>query len=174
MIQARKPGATIVTIDPYRSPTAARSDWHIQPRPGTDAALALGMMHVIWRDGLHDDDYLARGDGRRRPAPRPRPRRVSRRPGGRDHRASTPRRSRTFARRYATEQPSLIRLNYGLQRHHGGGMAVRTIACLPALVGAWRRPRRRGPALDQRRPTTSPWTASPAPTSPRRAPGSST
>ena len=49
-----------------------------------------------------------------------------------------PRRSRAFARRYAREQPSLIRLNYGLQRHDGGGMAVRTIACLPALVGAWR------------------------------------
>ena len=60
MIEARKAGATIVTIDPYRSPTASRSDWHIQPRPGTDAALALGLMHVIWRDGLQDDDYLER------------------------------------------------------------------------------------------------------------------
>ena len=58
MIEARKAGATIVTVDPYRSPTARRSDWHIQPRPGTDAALALGVMHVIWRDGLQDDDYL--------------------------------------------------------------------------------------------------------------------
>ena len=61
MIEARRHGATIVTVDPYRSPTARRSDWHIQPRPGTDAALALGLMHVIWRDGLQDDDYLARG-----------------------------------------------------------------------------------------------------------------
>ncbi len=60
MIEARKAGATIVTVDPYRSPTARRSDWHIQPRPGTDAALALGMMHVLWRDGLHDQDYLDR------------------------------------------------------------------------------------------------------------------
>ena len=60
MIEARKAGATIVTVDPYRSPTARRSDWHIQPRPGTDAALALGLMHVIWRDGLQDDDYLSR------------------------------------------------------------------------------------------------------------------
>ncbi len=58
MIEARKAGATIVTVDPYRSPTARRSDWHIQPRPGTDAALALGLMHVIWRDGLQDDEYL--------------------------------------------------------------------------------------------------------------------
>src|SRR6202012_1585475 len=60
MIEARKAGATIVTVDPYRSPTARRSDWHIQPRPGTDAALALGVMHVIWRDGLQDDEYLDR------------------------------------------------------------------------------------------------------------------
>ncbi len=60
MIEARKSGATIVTIDPYKSPTAQRSDWHIQPRPGTDAALALGLMHVLWRDGLQDDDYLNR------------------------------------------------------------------------------------------------------------------
>ena len=68
MIEARKAGATIVTVDPYRSPTARRSDWHIQPRPGTDAALALGLMHVIWRDGLQDDDYLQQGHGRRRAA----------------------------------------------------------------------------------------------------------
>ena len=60
MIEARKAGATIATIDPYRSPTASRSDWHIQPRPGTDAALALGVLHVVWRDGLQDDDYLDR------------------------------------------------------------------------------------------------------------------
>src|SRR3954454_14830079 len=62
MIEARKKsGATIVTIDPYRSPTAARSDWHIAPRSGTDAAVALGLMHVIWREGLEDEDYLSRG-----------------------------------------------------------------------------------------------------------------
>src|SRR5262249_27249899 len=60
MIQARRAGATIVTIDPYRSPTDARSDWHIAARPGTDAAFALGVMHVIWRDELQDDDYIAR------------------------------------------------------------------------------------------------------------------
>jgi anaerobic selenocysteine-containing dehydrogenase len=60
MIEARRAGATIVTVDPYKSPTARRSDWHIQPRPGTDAALALGLMHVIWRDGLQDDEYLSK------------------------------------------------------------------------------------------------------------------
>ena len=62
MIEARRQnGATIVTVDPYRSPTASRSDWHIAIRPGTDAALALGLMNVIWREGLQDDDYLAKG-----------------------------------------------------------------------------------------------------------------
>jgi anaerobic selenocysteine-containing dehydrogenase len=139
MIKARKAGATIVTIDPYRSPTAARSDWHIQPRPGTDAALALGMMHVIWRDGLEDADYLTRGTVgapllRRRVLEEYPPDRVAAITGVAAAELTT------LAHRYAREKPSLIRLNYGLQRHHGGGMAVRTIVCLPALVGAWRDP----------------------------------
>ena len=60
MHHARKSGARIVTIDPYRCKTAARSDWWLPIRPGTDAALALGLMHVLWRDGLQDDDYLRR------------------------------------------------------------------------------------------------------------------
>jgi anaerobic selenocysteine-containing dehydrogenase len=139
MIQARKAGAAIVTIDPYKSPTAVRSDWHIQPRPGTDAALALGMMHVIWRAGLQDGDYLARGtigaeQLRRRVLEEYPPDRVAAITGV-DSATLT-----TLAERYARERPSLIRLNYGLQRHHGGGMAVRTIVCLPAVVGAWRDP----------------------------------
>ena len=60
MHQARKQGAKIVSIDPYRCQTAARSDWWLPIRPGTDAALALGLMHVIWREGWHDQDYLDR------------------------------------------------------------------------------------------------------------------
>lgn len=137
MIEARKNGAILVAIDPYKSPTAARCDWHVQPRPGTDAALALGLMHVIWRDGLQDDDYLA--DGvigaellRDRALQEYAPERVAA-ITGLDVETMT-----TLAHRLALEQPSLIRLNYGLQRHHGGGMAVRTIACLPAVYGAWR------------------------------------
>jgi anaerobic selenocysteine-containing dehydrogenase len=139
MIEARKAGGTIVTVDPYRSPTARRSHWHIQPRPGTDAALALGVMHVIWRDGLQDDDYLARatvGGGllRKRVLDEYPPEKVA---AITDVDVAT---ITTLAHRLAREQPSLIRLNYGLQRHHGGGMAVRTIACLPALIGSWRYP----------------------------------
>ncbi len=137
MIKARQAGATIVTIDPYRSATATRSDWHLAIRPGTDAALALGLMHVIWRDGLQDDDYLHRstvgaGQLRQRVLDEYPVDRVAAITG------LPPSEIELLAKRYATEQPSLIRLNYGLQRHFGGGMAVRTIACLPALVGAWR------------------------------------
>jgi anaerobic selenocysteine-containing dehydrogenase len=138
MIEARKKsGATIVTVDPYRSPTAARSDWHIAPRPGTDAALALGLLHVIWREGLQDDDYLTRatigaGALRQRVLEEYHPASVARIT---DLDVNT---IETFARRLAREQPSLIRLNYGMQRHRGGGMAVRTIACLPAVIGSWR------------------------------------
>jgi anaerobic selenocysteine-containing dehydrogenase len=137
MIKARQAGATLVTIDPYRSPTAARSDWHIQPRPGTDAALALGLMHVLWRDGLVDQDYLNRATIG---AHRLKARAMDEYPLDRVE-AITGVDTLTIerlARLYAAEHPSLIRLNYGLQRHRGGGMAVRTIACLPALVGAWR------------------------------------
>jgi len=140
MVEARKTnGATIVTVDPYRSPTASRSDWHIATRPGTDAALALGLMHVIWREGLQDEDYLGRatvgaGELRQRALEEYPPERVAA-IAGVD--VAT---IETFARRLAREQPSLIRLNYGMQRHGGGGMAVRTIACLPAIIGSWRYP----------------------------------
>ena len=137
MIEARQRGATIVTIDPYRSPTAERSDEHIAIRPGTDAALALGLMHVIWRDGLQDEDYLRTGTVgadllKDRALLEYPPDRVSSITG---IPVAT---IESLARRYATIHPSLIRLNYGLQRHFGGGMAVRTIVCLPAVVGAWR------------------------------------
>jgi anaerobic selenocysteine-containing dehydrogenase len=137
MIEARRAGTTIVTVDPYKSPTARRSDWHIQPRPGTDAALALGLMHIIWRDGLQDDEYLSKATVgaellRQRVLAEYPAERVAAITGV-DVATIT-----TFAHRLAREQPSLIRLNYGMQRHHGGGMAVRTIACLPAIIGSWR------------------------------------
>ena len=137
MHQARKAGAKIVTIDPFRCKTAARSDWWIPIRPGTDAALALGMMHVIWRDGLQDQDYLDRyclgaDQLRDRVLAEYPPDKVSFITGvavGDIER---------LAQEYATTPPALIRVNYGMQRHGGGGMAVRTITCLPAVVGAWR------------------------------------
>ncbi len=137
MIEARNAGATILTIDPYKSRTARRSDEHLAVRPGTDAALALGLMNVIWREDLQDDDFLRRGtigweSLRDRVVAEYAPDRVAS-ITGLDVGAIE-----SLARLYATTHPSLIRLNYGLQRHFGGGMAVRTIACLPAIVGAWR------------------------------------
>ncbi len=139
MHQARKAGARIITIDPYRSATAARSDWWLPIRPGTDAALALGLMHVIWREELQDDDYLERyclgaEQLRERALNEYAPERVAAITGL--ARADIER----LAREYATVRPAHIRLNYGLQRHGGGGMAVRTITCLPAVIGAWRHP----------------------------------
>ncbi len=137
MRQAQKRGARIVTIDPYRCRTAERSDWHISPRVGTDAALALGLMHVIFRDGLEDGDYLDRytvGSAELRT-------RVLTEYGLDRVAAITGLAAdeiERLAHQYARTRPAAIRINYGLQRHRGGGMAIRTIACLPAVVGAWR------------------------------------
>jgi anaerobic selenocysteine-containing dehydrogenase len=97
------------------------------------------MMHVIWRDGLQDDEYLSKAAVgaelvRERVMSEYPPEKVAAITGV-DVATIT-----TFATRLAREQPSFIRLNYGMQRHHGGGMAVRTIACLPAIIGSWRYP----------------------------------
>jgi len=137
MHRARKLGARIVSIDPYRCKTAARSDWWLPIRPGTDAALALGLMHVLWRDGLQDDDYLNRyclgtdqlRDRALKDYPPEKVAAITGLPVADIVRLAT---------EYGTIKPALIRLNYGLQRHYGGGMAVRTITCLPAVIGAWR------------------------------------
>ena len=140
--EARKRGAKIVTIDPYRSPTAAKSDWWIPIRPGTDAALALGVMHVIFREGWEDREYLTNycvG------ATELRDRVMSEYPVSRVSQITglAADEIERFSREYARSRelfggPALIRVNYGLQRHGGGGTAVRTIVCLPAITGDWR------------------------------------
>jgi anaerobic selenocysteine-containing dehydrogenase len=134
--EARRRGARLVCVDPFRSRTAEKSDRHLAPYPGTDAALALGMMHVIFRDGLEDRDSLERHSvGHEELRERARewtPARAALTTGLRADEIEA------FAREYATTRPSAIRLNYGLNRHGGGGMAVRTVACLPSVVGAWR------------------------------------
>jgi anaerobic selenocysteine-containing dehydrogenase len=136
--EARRRGAKLVAVDPYRSKTAEKADEHLALLPGTDGALALGVMHVIFRDGLEDRAYVeARTVGAGQLRERVRewdPARVATVTGLPEDRIES------FAREYATSQPSSIRLNYGLNRHAGAGMAVRTIACLPALTGAWRHP----------------------------------
>jgi anaerobic selenocysteine-containing dehydrogenase len=137
MHRARKAGARIVTIDPYKCKTAQKSDWWIPIRPGTDAALALGIMHILWRDGLQDDDYLQRyclgaDQLRERALKEYSPPHVA------DITGIPVADIEKLAHEYGTVRPAMIRLNYGLQRHGGGGMAVRTITCLPAVIGSWR------------------------------------
>ena len=134
--QAKRRGATLIAIDPYRSLTAEKCHIHIAPLPGTDAALALGLMHVLIRDDLIDHDYVNRhtlgfAELRDRAAEFD-PARVAAICGiGAGE-------IETLARLYGTTRPALIRANYGMQRARGGGMAARNIACLPALVGAFR------------------------------------
>ncbi len=134
--EARRRGARLVAIDPYRSRTAEKADQHLALLPGTDGALALAMMHVIFRDGLEDRDYIERyclgGEQLRERVGEWNPKRVAAITG-------LPAAAiESFAREYATTQPSALRINYGLNRHAGAGMAVRTISCLPAITGAWR------------------------------------
>ena len=138
ILSAQRAGAKLIAIDPYRSLTAEKCDRHLAPMPGTDAALALAMMHVIIREDLIDTDYIEKytlGFEQLKE-------RVS---------EWTPARAAEItglsgqsiidlALEYATTKPAAIRLNYGMQRHAGGGMAVRTVACLPALIGSWRHP----------------------------------
>jgi anaerobic selenocysteine-containing dehydrogenase len=134
--EARRRGARLVAVDPYRSRTAEKADVHLALLPGTDAALALGVMHVIFRDGLEDREYIERYtsgvDALKARAHEWPPDRVAGVTG------LSAREVEDFAEEYATTQPSAIRLNYGLNRHAGAGAAVRTITSLPALTGAWR------------------------------------
>jgi anaerobic selenocysteine-containing dehydrogenase len=134
--KAKANGATTICIDPLRTRTAVACDEHIAIRPGTDAALALAIMHVLFRDGLEDRAYLEEMTTgweklRDRALRDYSPEQVA--PICRID-AST---IESLARRYGTTRPTFIRLNYGLQRHAGGGTAVRAIALLPAVTGAW-------------------------------------
>jgi anaerobic selenocysteine-containing dehydrogenase len=134
--QARRNGGRLIVIDPYRTRTAALADWHIAIRPGTDAALALGMMHVILIEGLEDRAYIdAMTHGFNELAQRARaytPERVAAWTG------MTAAEVAQLAREYATTRPAVLRLNYGVQRAEHGGATVRAIAMLPALTGAWK------------------------------------
>lgn len=133
---AKRQGAYLVAIDPYRSLTAEKCHEHIAPLPGTDAALALGLMHVLIRDELFDRHYVARHTlGFEGLCARVRAYDPGRVAGLCGIDAAV---IESLAHRYATTRPALIRANYGLQRARGGGMAMRNIACLPALVGAFR------------------------------------
>ena len=136
--EAKRRGAKLVAIDPYRSLSAEKCHEHLALLPGTDAALALGIMQVIIGEGRHDADYVERYTiGFEALA-----RRVKEYPPGKvaEITGLPAEKIVSLAREYAATRPAAIRLNYGLQRHAGGGMAVRNILCLPALTGAWRDP----------------------------------
>jgi anaerobic selenocysteine-containing dehydrogenase len=134
--KAQRSGAKLVVIDPQRTQTAARADWHIPIRPGSDGALALGMINVIIEEGLVDADYVARHTvGFDELAERAR----EYSPGVVADLTGVPEADIvTLAREFATSAPAAIRVGVALERHAGGGQAARAIASLPALVGAWR------------------------------------
>ncbi|HEV2401389.1 MAG TPA: molybdopterin-dependent oxidoreductase [Candidatus Sulfotelmatobacter sp.] len=134
--EARRNGAKFVVIDPYRTRTAECADSYLPINPGTDASLALGMMHVIIGENLHDADYVANYTlgfeqlcDKVKEYP---PERVEHWTGiAADD-------IRKLAREYATTRPAVIRLNYGVQRSEGGGMATRCVTMLPCITGSWK------------------------------------
>lgn len=133
---AQKKGAKVVVIDPYKSRTAKEADWHIAPKPGTDGALAMAMMHTIIEEGLQDQDYIDNyTHGYEALAERAK----SRTPEWAAEITGVAADDiRQLAREFATTQPAAIRLGVALERNYGGGQAIRAITCLPALTGAWR------------------------------------
>ncbi len=137
ILEARARGAPIICIDPIRTRTAMQCDEWLPIRPGADAALALGMMHVIFARGLEDRDYLEQHtlghEAMRERAAEWTPERTAQVTGLAEDVIVS------LAERFGRAKAAFIRVNYGLQRHAGGGMAVRTIACLPAVAGHWRR-----------------------------------
>jgi anaerobic selenocysteine-containing dehydrogenase len=136
LLDARKQGARLVVVDPFRSRTARVADEHLRPLPGTDAALAIGMMRAIVDAGLHDEDWCrAHADGYEELL------------AGLD-RTSVEECAATcgvdaeaiarVGREFASTRPALLRLGVGAQRHAGAPAAYSTIASLPALTGAWK------------------------------------
>lgn len=134
--EARRNGAKLVVIDPYRTRTAQCADWFLPINPGTDSALAFGMMHVIIAEKLYDSDYVAKhvngfDELVKRVHDYP-PHRVSEWTGIAAEDIVK------LACEYATTAPAVIRVNYGVQRSQNGGTNVRAIAMLPCIVGAWK------------------------------------
>jgi anaerobic selenocysteine-containing dehydrogenase len=136
VLEARRNGAEVVAIDPIRTRTAAASDWHLAPIPGTDAALALSLLHVVLAEGREDREFIDRATVgweafRRRILEFP-PSRAADITGLPEESIAR------LGKRLAQTRPTGIRIGIGLQRHGGGGMAVRTITCIPGVTGDWR------------------------------------
>ncbi|MBF0425184.1 MAG: molybdopterin oxidoreductase family protein [Magnetococcales bacterium] len=136
--EARRRGATLLVVDPYRNRTARLADHHVAPRPGTDAALAVAMMHVLLEEGFEDKSYLAAFTdfdaelrahlGERTPE------------WAAAITGLTAAEIRAFARRYGQARAPFIRIGYGMTRHNNGAVNVHAVSCLPAITGAWARP----------------------------------
>lgn len=134
--EAQKKGAKVVVVDSYASKTAKEADWHIAPKPGTDGALAMAMMHVIIEEGLVDVDYVEHyTEGYEALAERAKTRTPE---WAAEITGISADDIRKFAREYATTPPAAIRLGVALERNYGGSQAIRAVTCLPALIGAWR------------------------------------
>jgi anaerobic selenocysteine-containing dehydrogenase len=135
--EARRNGAKLVVIDPFQTRTARIADWHLAIRPGTDVALALGLINYIIENDLYDAPYVAAHtfgfEELKKRAAEYTPERVAAITG------LSAAEIIQLAREYATTTPAIIRLNYGVQRCENGGMAVRAITMLPAITGAWKR-----------------------------------
>ncbi len=134
--EAQKKGAKVVVIDAYKSKTAKEADWHIAPKPSTDGALAMAVIHSIIEQGLVDQDYvdnytvgyadLAEHSKKHTPE-------------WAEEITGIPADDiRKLAKELATAQPAAIRMGVGLERHYGGGQTIRAVTCIPALTGAWR------------------------------------
>jgi anaerobic selenocysteine-containing dehydrogenase len=143
--EARRRGARLIVIDPYRTRTAALADEHLAINPGTDTALALGLMHVILSMGLEDREYIAACttgfEELRAHALRPEysPERVAKVTGIGAEAIVRLARAYATAGRGDSLGPAVIRLNYGIQRSENGGTAARAVCMLPLLTGAWKR-----------------------------------
>src|SRR5437867_380652 len=136
IVEARRNGAKFYVIDPHGNRTAKLADKHFSIHPGSDAALALGMMHTLIRENLCDFDYIERYTSgfeqlRERAQDYP-PERAAALTGIPAEDIVT------LAREYATTRPAAIRLNYGVQRSERGGMAVQALSRRPALTGSWK------------------------------------
>jgi anaerobic selenocysteine-containing dehydrogenase len=142
--EARRKGARLVVIDPYRTRTAALADEHLVINPGTDTALALGLMHVILSMGLEDREYVAACtngfEELRAHALKPEhsPERVAKATGIDAGAIVRLARAYASAGRVESSGPAVIRLNYGIQRSENGGTAARAVCMLPLLTGAWK------------------------------------
>ncbi len=134
--EAQKRGAKVVVIDAYKSKTAKEADWHLAPRPGSDGALAMALIHTLIEEDLVDRDYVDRyTEGFAELATRAK----TRTPEWAETITGIPAREiRQLAREYAKASPAAIRIGVALERHHGGGQTIRAVCCLPALTGAWR------------------------------------